>query len=170
MSGYLVRYVDANGRDVRVSPATPLPTTATLDAAGIATEATLQSLLAEAQSEEPVPTDPNGPRTAKGSVVQTRTATTGLGDLVTAGADTTVARDITGIVLNNSSATDSVVEVYDADGTTLRASLTAKANDMRGVTFAQALKGNAGAKWQWKTVTSVSSVVATVTYVERSLV
>jgi len=96
----------------------------------------------------------------------TATATTSAVDCVTAGASG-IFRDIVSITVNNSSASDTVVQILDTDGTTVRWTGTAKANDMRGITFPQPLKEvGAAASWKCKTVTSVSSVVFTIQYFE----
>ena len=96
----------------------------------------------------------------------TATATTSAVDCVSAGASG-IFRDIISITANNSSATDTVIQILDTDGTTVRWTGTAKANDMRGIAFPQPLKEvGAAASWKCKTVTSVSSVVFTIQYFE----
>lgn len=100
-----------------------------------------------------------------GSATVTVTASTTATTLIAALGAGLIA-DIVSITLTNTSATDSEVQLLDADGTTVRWVGWAKANDMRGIVLPVALKGAAAnAVWNIKTVTSISSLKATVQYV-----
>lgn len=99
------------------------------------------------------------------SATAVRTASTSLGDLVPATAST--FNDIISITLVNTGVA-TAVEIYDADDTTLRWSGYVPAGDMRGIVFPVVLKQpTVNTKWRWKTLTSTSSVAATVQIVRN---
>lgn len=97
------------------------------------------------------------------------TATTSVTQITA--ADATYGYDICSITLENNSATDSEFILYADDGTTEVWRGTAKANDMRGISFPAGREVTQGAinkQWKGKTVTSVSSVYVTLQYVKTT--
>lgn len=93
----------------------------------------------------------------------TLTSTTTAATLVAATAST--FNDLISITLVNSSATGTVVQILNDDGTTVRWTGYCPPTDMRGIVFPVPLKQAAvNVTWKAKTVTSVASVTITAQY------
>jgi hypothetical protein len=112
-------------------------------------------------------TAPQVPRVMTGTQNTTITASTAATTVVTAGTSG-VFDDITSIVFVNSSATGTVLTLYDGASGTYTHSYTfyCPPTDMRGVAYQIPLaQTTAGIVWQVACTTSVSSIYVTVTYV-----
>ena len=97
----------------------------------------------------------------------TITSSTAATTIVTAQAATYL--DLTGLILTNTSATGSEVQLLDDDGTTVRAVFWCPATDVRGVVFRTPFNQSAVNKtWKLKTVTSIASLKVTAQYVENT--
>lgn len=128
----------------------------TLNAKDFATETTLASLLAKSD------------RSKLGSNTPTAYTTTSISAFVT--ADASYKLDLTSVTLNNESATDTVVVIYDDDGTTERWRGSAKANDMRGIVFGKdnpLLQTAVNKTWKAKTVTAVSTLYISAQFIKN---
>lgn len=120
-------------------------------------------------SKTPSTSSPAASRQTFTNVPKAFTATTSV--LQITAADATYGYDICSITLENNSATDSEFILYADDGTTEVWRGTAKANDMRGISFPAGREITQGAinkQWRGKTVTSVSSVYVTLQYVKST--
>lgn len=94
------------------------------------------------------------------------TSTTAATIIVTADASNML--DIVSMTLTNTSATGTEVSLYNDDGTTLRWTGYAPANDMRGIVFSSPFKQTAVNKaWKMITVTSIASLKVTVQFVKN---
>lgn len=111
---------------------------------------------------------PHQIRDLQDSAVVTVTASTTAATLIAAqGAN--VFTDLMSITLTNTDATTATeVQILDDDGATVRWEGYVPAKDMRGIVFPIPLKAaGANVTWKIKTVTSVSSIKATVQYVKN---
>ncbi len=97
----------------------------------------------------------------------TITSSTAATTIVTAQAATYL--DLVGLILTNTSATGSEVQLLDDDGSTVRAVFWCPATDVRGVVFSKPFNQSAVNKtWKLKTVTSIASLKVTAQYVENT--
>lgn len=97
----------------------------------------------------------------------TITASTAAQTLLSAVASTFL--DLLSVTLVNTSATGTVVQLLDDDGTTVRWSGYCPPTDMRGIVFQVPLTmPTVNKAWKAKTTTSVSSVVISVQYVKNT--
>lgn len=112
-------------------------------------------------------TSPHQIRELVADAAATITSSTSAATLVAATAST--YNDLISITLVNTSATGTVVQILDDDGSTVRWTGYAPPTDMRGIVFPVVLKQAAtNVTWKWKTVTSVASVTATVQVVKNT--
>jgi len=96
----------------------------------------------------------------------TITSSTSATTIVTAVSATYL--DLVSLTFTNSSATGTVVQLYNDDGTTLRWTGYAPATDMRGIVFQVPLTQSATNKaWKLITVTSVASVYITAQFIQN---
>ena len=96
----------------------------------------------------------------------TITSSTSVTTIVTADASNML--DLVSLVLANTSATGSEVQLYNDDGTTLRMTFYVPANDTRGIVWSVPFKQTATNKaWKLKTVTSIASLVAMAQFVKN---
>jgi hypothetical protein len=94
------------------------------------------------------------------------TSTTSVTTIVTADANNML--DLVGLILANTSATGSIVTLYNDDGTTVRAIFYCPPTDTRGIVFAVPLKQTAVNKaWKLKTTTSIASLQVTAQFVKN---
>lgn len=94
------------------------------------------------------------------------TSTTAVTTIVTADANNML--DLVGLILTNTSATGSIVTLYDDDGTTVRAIFYCPATDVRGIVFAVPFKQTAVNKaWKMKTTTSIASLQVTAQFIKN---
>lgn len=97
------------------------------------------------------------------------TATTSVATFLA--ADATYGLDLTDIVFENTSATATEVVIYYDDGTTEFKRFYVPAGDTRGIAIPQGREWTQGAintAWKAKTVTSVSSVYISCTYIKNT--
>jgi len=105
-------------------------------------------------------------RELRTSATVTITSSTAFADLLAAGG-AGIYQDLLSVTLVNTSATGTVVQLADADDTTIIWTGYAPPTDMRGIVFAVPLKAvNANAKWRVKTVASVASVTITAQFAQ----
>ncbi len=109
---------------------------------------------------------PQAPRDLVSDQSTTITSSTAATTIVTAVASTFL--DLVSLTFTNSSATGTVVQLYNDDGTTLRWTGYVPATDMRGIVFSVPFTQAAVNKaWKVITVTSVASVYVTAQFVEN---
>lgn len=106
-------------------------------------------------------------RTSIGDQNTVITSSTAATTIVT--ADTTHYLDLVSLVLTNTSATGTEVQLFNDDGTTVRSVFYVPATDTRGIVFSTPFTQTAVNKtWQLKTVTSVASLKVTAQFVKNS--
>lgn len=105
----------------------------------------------------PAVTNPWAPLAKWGSAVTNLTSTVTATDC-TGAPGAGITRHVAEITINDHAATDTIVQLLDADGTTVRWEGTAKANDQRGIVGQGPWKGAAtAAAFKCKTLTSTGS-------------
>lgn len=111
-------------------------------------------------------TAPFGPRELLGDQHTAFTSTTSVTTIVDAVAS--VFLDLISLTLTNKSATGTLVELYDDDGTTVRDRFYAPPTDTRGIVFSAPFKQPVVNKtWKLKTVTSIDSLYVTAQFVKN---
>jgi hypothetical protein len=77
--------------------------------------------------------------------------------------------DLLSLVLTNSSATGTEVQLFNDDGTTIRNVFYVPANDTRGIVFQTPfLQAAVNATWKLKTVTSIASLKVTAQFIKNT--
>lgn len=97
----------------------------------------------------------------------TITSSTAATTIVTAVAATYL--DLVSLVLTNTSATGSEVQLYNDDGTTARSVFYVPANDVRGIVFSTPfIQAAVNKTWKLATITSIASLKVTAQFVKNT--